>query len=57
MFSMPTISMFYGIIVSMFFEIQEKHYLLLAAVVVRVKMVAKTPCFIIGALPQTLHSP
>ena len=24
---MPTISMFYGIIVSMFFEIQEKHHL------------------------------
>ncbi|MFO7987864.1 MAG: DUF4160 domain-containing protein [Desulfotignum sp.] len=24
---MPTISMFYGIIISMFFEIQEKHHL------------------------------
>jgi len=23
---MPTISMFYGIIISMFFEIKEKHY-------------------------------
>ena len=32
-------------------------YFLLAAVVIRVKMVAKTPCFIIGALPQTPHSP
>ena len=29
----------------------------LAAVVIRVKIVAKTPCFIIGALPQTPHSP
>lgn len=25
---MPTISMFYGIIISMFFEIKEKHHLL-----------------------------